>query len=264
MIFNGAVYSTKAEDSRIYKPLSNGRFICGIADGHGGCAAARLCKEHISTLDDVCNPTSLFREIHDKCLALECNSGASLTVCFVNDLEVQCANVGDSHALVVTPTSHYWISESHRLQDNVNDRTLLSAQVGYAQCDGKSSGPPRLYPGGLMCSRSVGDADCPFISCKPSVCHTTLDADDIVIVASDGLWDAMPLHKVCKVARETRCAETLLRTHKQHFSDDTSVIMVSTKTAKKPYGVLFRVSSNGSISSDDDDPPIRRVFKVTL
>jgi serine/threonine protein phosphatase PrpC len=180
-------------------------------------------------------------------------------------LFVRCANVGDSHALVVTPTSYYWLTESHRLQDNARERERLGPSVGWARAeDGGPAGPPRLYPGGLACSRSIGDADCPLVSCEPSVCSAALAPDDILIVASDGLWDAMPLQRICRVARETRCAETLLRSKAGAFHDDASVILASAQPAKKKAASIFRVSSSGSISSDEDDPPPRRVFKVSL
>lgn len=265
MLCNGAVYSTKGEDSRIYKALGPDRFICGIADGHGGPAAARLCREHLSRLEDFCDPGLLFCELHQKCLPLECNSGASLTVCFVDGCDVHCANVGDSHALVVTPTSHYWISESHRLQDNVRERERLRTHVRHALGEeGGRVGPPRLYPGGLSCSRSIGDADCPLVECEPAISRSKLDKDDILLVASDGLWDSVPPSKVCRMVRESRCAETLLRAHSHGFGDDTSVIIATTQPVRRATSGFFRVSSNGSISSDDDEPPCRKVFKVNL
>jgi serine/threonine protein phosphatase PrpC len=126
--------------------------------------------------------------LHQYYLQLPCQSGTSLTVCIINGNKIQCANVGDSHALIVTPTSYYWISESHRLQDNSGERTKLSQYVKYSTDEyGFPFGHPRLYPGGLACSRSVGDADCPHINCKPSISEAVIHPKDILIIASDGL-----------------------------------------------------------------------------
>ena len=114
-----------------------------------------------------------------------------------------------------------------------------------SQTSGSSIGPARLYPGGLACSLSIGDADCPHINCKPCISETVIDRNDILIVASDGLWDTIKLSRICKVARESFSASALLR-ESTTFHDDTSIIVISHFPERS---TLFRrVSSNSSIS----------------
>lgn len=47
MQHNSATYSVKGEDVCISKFLDDGCHLFGVADGHGGVGAARLCKARI-------------------------------------------------------------------------------------------------------------------------------------------------------------------------------------------------------------------------
>lgn len=262
-VHNCAMYSVKHEDRCFLRRFSDGSCVCGVVDGHGGNAAAQLCREYLVGLSALPqNMDRIFMDLHASCSALPCNSGASLTVCILEGDRLICANVGDSHALVVTPTSHYWMTESHRLQDNVAERTKLGPHVSHvAGEDGRPIGPPRLFPGGLSCSRSIGDGDCPYTSCIPSVCETVLRADDILVVASDGVWDRVRLSSLCRKAREYHSALMLLQG--VQFDDDASVLLLS--CSQERTSVFRRVGSNSSISSDEDTvPPPRRVVKIQL
>ena len=183
---------------------------------------------------------------------------------------VTCANVGDAGALLVTPTSHLWLTTSHRLQDNAAERVGLHEHVHAAP----GGGPPRLYPGGLACSRSVGDADCPHITCAPAMCTATLGADDTLVIATDGVWDAASTRRVARLARDTRCATSILRGAARSYADDASVVVVSWKPRKPPsvgggLASLFLRShtSSSSLSSEDDEggaPPPRKRVGVPL
>lgn len=102
------------------------------------------------------------------------------------------------------------------------------------------------------------------ISAVPSINTASLDADDVFVIASDGLWDEMPLQKICRVARSTRCAQSILQAHSRQFRDDTSVIVVSELSQVSSQSFLRRTNSNSSFSSEDDNVPIRKVLKVCL
>jgi serine/threonine protein phosphatase PrpC len=261
MQHNSAIYSIKNEDKCFYSAKSR---LYGIADGHGGDGAAKFCREYMCNPDaahDSRTLAELFEILHKECCKFTCNSGTALTVCaFDAHNNVVCANVGDALALVVTQTSFYWLTESHRLQNNAPERTRLRSHVGHVVCDGKKIGPSRLFP--VSCSRSIGDADCPVISAVPNT--ASLDADDVLVIVSDGLWDEMPLQKICRVARSTRCAQSILQAHTRQFRDDTSVIVVSELAQVCSQSFLRRTNSNSSISSEDDNVPIRKVLKVCL
>ena len=185
MQHSGAGYAIKGEDERSAFLLDATTLVITVVDGHGGANAARLCKRLLEGMltADTADTASLercdwavrleraFATLHAECLRLPCCSGAALTVCVVDTAtgRVTCANVGDAGALLVSPTSHLWLSTSHRLQDNAQERERLRAHVGTLH----TGGPPRLYPGGLACGRSIGDADCPYVTCAPAVATGT-------------------------------------------------------------------------------------------
>ena len=88
------------------------------------------------------------------------------------------------------------------------------------------NGPPRMFPGGLACSRAIGDCDCPTLSYKPAVCYETMCQDHTLVMASDGIWDCVDLKKVLNTARRTHSAHTIIRLQTQ-YPDDASVIVAS-------------------------------------
>ncbi|ETV92999.1 hypothetical protein H310_12837 [Aphanomyces invadans] len=73
--------------------------------------------------------------------------------------------------------------------------------------------PLRVYPGGLACSRSIGDVECKqtgLVICDPECASYDLHADkDVtVVVASDGVWE------VASNARVKKCVDATLRRSK--------------------------------------------------
>ena len=75
----------------------------------------------------------------------------------------------------------------------------------------------RLWPGGLMMSRTLGDADAkPFASCVPELrCALLPEHGGRVIVASDGLWDTISGKAAAKLAhaKAPQAAAQLLVKH---------------------------------------------------
>tara|TARA_B100001741_G_scaffold307533_1_gene302510 strand:+ start:3778 stop:4665 length:888 start_codon:yes stop_codon:yes gene_type:complete len=271
---------TSNEDRRFQFHLND--YLCvGVADGHGGFGAAETCKNHICELLQnhieagktiTKSIVDTFSDLHDLCLKLTCKSGCTLTVVVIDKqtMEYVCVNVGDSYALHISHATHMWITTSHRLQDNVGEREKLKDHISYIKClSNQSIGPPRLYPGGLSCSRAIGDADCPFISCLPSVYHDKLAKDDIICVATDGVWDVISCSKVLKILRNTCNPDDICRNiQKQVVKDDVSLIIVSTQKMKQSiinklfYRSSGSSSSNSSMSDEEFAAPI--VVKVPI
>lgn len=288
MQYNAAAYLVKGEDECICAERS-GVLLLGVADGHGGRAAARMCKERLITWFEgrtaeqeedgmrsrfiVDELQAVFVRLHDEARRLPCCSGAALTVCIVDRAtgEFTCANVGDAGCLLVSPTSHMWMTTTHRLQDNAQERSRLKEHISCIvnRSGGMGEGPPRLFPGGLACSRAIGDGDCPHVCCTPSVTSGVVGPHDTLVIASDGLWDhASSVRRVARTVRESRCAQTLLRRSCRSYDDDASVIVAAWAPRKVPSteGIrsLFMRSSSGSSFSSDDEPPTRTVFSVSV
>lgn len=271
MHHNASTHSIKGEDECIVDETRH-LLLLGVADGHGGAAAARLCKARAAAALNGGRPTpaaltAAFAQLHAECRALPCCSGAALTLCVVDRASgaFTCANVGDAGCLLVTPTSHVWMSTSHRLQDSAAERDRVKEHVKFPTSDaGEAYGPPRLYPGGLACSRSVGDADCPHVVCTPAVSSGVVGPGDSLVLATDGLWDAVPTRRAAQLVRETRCASTLLRRASRSYDDDASAVVASWRPRRSSssgsFSSLFLRSSSGSSLSSEDEP--RTVLNV--
>lgn len=262
MHISHAGYTVKGEDVCVC--AEDGlRYLLAIADGHGGPDVARICRDNLAHLVDalsaapVPTPTefeTIFRTLHF--LSEGHTSGAVLSVCVVDKAtrRIGCANVGDVHCYLVSPNSHARLNTSHRLQDNPAERMRLGDNVRI-----DINGPPRMFPGGLACSRAIGDGDCPTRSYMPAVCYETLSQDHTLLMASDGIWDCVDLKKVINTARRTHSAHTIIRLRTQ-YTDDASVIVASHQEPIQRIGLkwLFKSTGSSSSSDSDDDRPVQK------
>lgn len=146
-----------------------------------------------------------FVETDRQCKANFKQSGATATVIIVTglkdrgegadksglggDMLVTVANVGDSHAFVDTGTVVQRMNEDHRLDNSKSERERVKAEGGEVRYHGEddNKGPLRLWPGGLMMSRTLGDPDATHSSPIPDVNHLLLPIfGGRLIIASDG------------------------------------------------------------------------------
>jgi hypothetical protein len=99
------------------------------------------------------------------------------------------------------------LTTSHRVQDEGGRKTSEARRVEAARgkvararipSTGQPGGPLRAWPGGLSMGRSLGDSDCgDWHSPEPDVLSIFLPDDGCdIILASDGLWDAVSLPEV--------------------------------------------------------------------
>lgn len=239
--------------------------VVGIADGHGGNAASRWCSEHFTETykrrDE--NMEATFAELHEKCCTFRCYSGTTLTVVVIDKQtrRYTAANVGDTLCVHLQRLTHQWITVSHRLQDNAMERNALNE---FVKTSSDGLGPPRLFPGGLACSRSIGDADCPHVSCVPHIIQGTMSESDVLILCSDGVWDFVPTKKIFQNARETRCPEAIVRLSYRHHTNDDASVAIITCLAKKNSGAFRLFSNSGSHSSLSSEEDTSTVWKVCL
>jgi protein phosphatase 2C family protein 2/3 len=106
---------------------------------------------------------------------------------------VVCANVGDSHAFLYTGSKTLMLNADHRLDANKGECERIKGVPGCSidnQETKSEKGPSRLYPGGLMMSRTIGDRSALAAIATPEVRIAYLPpSGGRVVVASDGLWD---------------------------------------------------------------------------
>mmetsp|Transcript_45343 Transcript_45343/g.119001 ORF Transcript_45343/g.119001 Transcript_45343/m.119001 type:complete len:467 (+) Transcript_45343:52-1452(+) len=193
-----------------------------IADGHGGSTAAIFCAERVlqyivdeaagnagaESLQSACRHA--FARVNSDVLTEEGTSGATLTVVIINAGrgELTVANVGDSAALLVDTFAENLLTEEHRLSDSTDERDRVirsGGKLGQAlSSSGHPGGPVRVWPGGLAVCRTIGDSDCPVASAVPAVRTLPFDssAGTAVVVASDGVWDALTHKEVAACVRK--------------------------------------------------------------
>jgi serine/threonine protein phosphatase PrpC len=258
----------KGEDIHFHHTISSSHIIVGVADGHGGATAAQLCKDRIANIFVThadkhveCAIKATFEDLHRECCNLPCCSGCTLTVAIVDlhNGNYTCGNVGDSHAIHLKFSTHIWITTSHRLQDNLSERRRHWQNVSYLSNNTQHPvGPPRLFPGGLTCSRAIGDADCKHVSCEPSVCSDIIKEGDALVLCTDGVWDTAPVKKITQVTRDTMNPDFLCRlATKFGVNDDATAVIVTREKRKTSLHVglfkLFdRTGSSSSFSSEEE------------
>ncbi|KAL4583589.1 hypothetical protein LXL04_008167 [Taraxacum kok-saghyz] len=258
--------------------------VFGIFDGHNGSAAAIYTKENL--LNNVLRaiPTELNRDEWISVLprALVAgfvktdkdfqekvqSSGTTVTFVIVEGSVITVASVGDSRCILESADGGlYYLSADHRLECSEEERDRVTAsggEVGRLNAGGGAEiGPLRCWPGGLCLSRSIGDVDVgEFIVPVPYVKQVKLSsAGGRMIIASDGVWDAMSAEAALLCCRglppDTSAAQIVKEAVEfKGLRDDTTCIVVdmlpsektqshAKRTGKKVLKSMFRRKSSG-------------------
>jgi len=174
--------------------------------------------------------------------AAQTTAGTTSTLVVINEAraEIVCASVGDSYAVLfssdvsVPPT---FIGSYDRLSDNDNERTRVKEMGGTVararNSSGNPAGPLRAWPGGVACAKALGDSDCPVISAAPTIHVVPFPASGAVVLASDGVWDAVSFATAREILVKSndpahaaeRLVERAIR-GERGLRDDTSCIVV--------------------------------------
>jgi len=141
------------------------------------------------------------------------SSGATACMCLVHGVDVYCANIGDSRAVLCKdkdgwPTA-YDLSTDHKPTDKVEVERIQAA--GGSIIDGRVQGL-------LAVSRSIGDLEFKddenlplsrqMVSSCPDVKRYTLkECDTFILIACDGIWDVFSSQEA--VARVHRYLQTM-------------------------------------------------------
>lgn len=228
--------------------------VFGIFDGHNGAAAAIYCRDNLlSHVMSAMHP-GLSREEWLQALprALvagfvktdkefqrkEETSGTTVTFVVIDGWTVTTASVGDSRCILDSQGGLIsLLTVDHRLEENAEERERVTASGGevgrLSIVGGAEVGPLRCWPGGLCLSRSIGDMDVgEFIVPIPYVKQIKLsNAGGRLIIASDGVWDALCSEKAAKACRglpaelaARQVVKEALRS--RGLKDDTTCIVV--------------------------------------
>ncbi|ERN04042.1 hypothetical protein AMTR_s00079p00186650 [Amborella trichopoda] len=217
-------YLIKTDCQRIPGSSNSTYSVFAIFDGHNGNAAAIYTREHL--LEHVVSaiPRGLGREEWLQALprALVAGfvkadkefqskgetSGTTVTFVIIDGWTVTVASVGDSRCILDSQGGVIsLLTVDHRLEENAEERERVTASGGevgrLSIVGGAEVGPLRCWPGGLCLSRSIGDMDVgEFIVPIPYVKQVKLsNAGGRLIIASDGIWDALSSDMAAKSCR---------------------------------------------------------------
>ncbi|KAL2642969.1 hypothetical protein R1flu_010556 [Riccia fluitans] len=235
--------------------------VFAIFDGHNGRAAAIYSRENV--LKDVLSaiPPGLTRSQWSDYLPValvagfvktdkefqsqEQSSGTTATFVVIDGYTITVASVGDSRCVLEYQGTLTTLTVDHRLEVDEDERNRIQAcggEVGrLSTVGGAEIGPLRCWPGGLCLSRSIGDMDVgEFIVPIPYVKQIKIGAlGGRLIVASDGVWDALSTEKTAKCCRglpaelaAKAVVKEALRT--RGLRDDTTCLIVDIISPSRP------------------------------
>ncbi|KAJ2709414.1 mgpp2cl-1, protein phosphatase 2C-like protein 1 [Coemansia spiralis] len=225
-----------------------GQSFMAIFDGHAGKQAAQWCGDNFADIflalraehPDEAVPETMNRAFleADRRLAVDVKtqSGCTAVVAFVKVSEVvagdtvhrqrtlYCANVGDARAVLSRGGVAKRLTYDHKGEDP-NEIDRISEAGGYV-FNGRVNGV-------LAVTRALGDSSLKqFVIGNPYTTETRLDADadDVLILACDGLWDVCTDQTAVDLAREEpdplRASEILLHHALSNESMDNITTMV--------------------------------------
>ncbi|KAG8382857.1 hypothetical protein BUALT_Bualt05G0122900 [Buddleja alternifolia] len=251
-------FLTKTDCQRVPGNSSTSFSVFGIFDGHNGNAAAIFSRDNLLNYVLGAMPRK--------------TSGTTATFVIVDGWTITVACVGDSRCVLDAQGAGVSdLTVDHRLEENIEERERVTAsggEVGRLNIYGGAEiGPLRCWPGGLCLSRSIGDMDVgEFIVPIPYVKQVKLsNAGGRLIIASDGIWDALSSEMAAKSCRGLPAelaarlvVKEALRT--RGLKDDTTCIVVDIippdnkpqpsppppKKCNKLHALLFRKKSCNS------------------
>lgn len=207
------------EDTTISEWIDNNDFgkilILGVFDGHGGdYVSTYLQKEFVNILKKTLDKYNGTKDISGLSLILKesikradsnipnefSDHGSTATIAlFVHDTLI-VANIGDSRIVCikksfnkVIPLSVDHIIKNDTEFERVKDMIYLGRVCGV-----------------LAMTRSIGDHSLrPFVSGDPDIFTYKLSPDDIIVLATDGLWDTVDNSSISDIIYrvEKRCCE---------------------------------------------------------
>lgn len=261
----------KTDCQRVLGDGSSTYSVFGIFDGHNGSGAAIYSKEHL--LNNVMSaiPAELTKEEWLAALprAMVAGfvktdsdfqkqgkpSGTTATIVVVDGWTVTVACVGDSRCILDSQGVVTNLTVDHRLDTNQEEKERLEAcgvQVARIRLsDDMEIGPLRCWPGGLCLSRSIGDMDVGnFIVPIPFVKQVKISpAGGRLVIASDGVWDALSSEKAVKCCRSAERAEVAAKhivkdaLRSRGLRDDTTCLVVDLFSPASPRPTFKRQNS---------------------
>ncbi|KAL7606241.1 hypothetical protein Lser_V15G17218 [Lactuca serriola] len=221
----------------------------GVYDGHGGSYVAYACRERLHKLlaeeMDIGNRNSTemnwenlmvtsFTKMDEEVNKTDVvdSMGSTAVVAVVSDKEIVVANCGDSRAVLSRGGAAVPLSVDHK-PDRPDELERIELSGGKV-IDWNGL---RVL-GVLATSRSIGDRQLkPYVIAKPEVTvNKRDDADEFMILASDGLWDVISNDLACQVVRKCLDKWTYrrrsLKEYHRRSTNNAAVFLTKMATAR--------------------------------
>ncbi|KAK7351012.1 hypothetical protein VNO77_10133 [Canavalia gladiata] len=207
-------------DIKISKIDGRSVSLFGIFDGHGGSRAAEYLKEHLfdnlmkhpkflkdtkSAISETYQQTDADFLNYEKDTFRDDGSTASTAVLVDNHLYV--ANVGDSRTIISKAGKAIALSEDHK-PNRSDERKRIENAGGVVMWAGTWR-----VGGVLAMSRAFGNRMLkPFVVAEPEIQDQEIDEEtELLVLASDGLWDVVPNDDAVSLVRTEEVAEAAAR-----------------------------------------------------
>ncbi|KAA8540019.1 hypothetical protein F0562_026711 [Nyssa sinensis] len=200
----------------------DGQIVClfGIFDGHGGSRAAEFLKEHLFVnltrhpqfmtdtkfaISETYQQTDMDFLESEKDTYRDDGSTASTAVLVGNHLYV--ANVGDSRTVTSKAGKAIPLSEDHK-PNRSDERKRIESAGGVVMWAGTWR-----VGGVLAMSRAFGNRMLKqFVVAEPEIQDQVIDEEfELLVLASDGLWDVVPNEDAVSLARTEEEPEAAAR-----------------------------------------------------
>ena len=162
------------------------------------------------------------------------------------------------------------LTRDHNPDDPFEARRLVDAgaRLGRMRQGGEEVGPMRTFPGGLAVSRAIGDLNAPAVICKPECTRVPVPpAGGRLVLASDGLWNALGDGEAATIAHEAEsaaaAAAALVRAVMQRRGahDDITIVVVDVPPPAKvlEWAAARRAHAEppGTSRAEEDEPARR-------
>ena len=165
----------------------------GIFDGHGGTDVVKYIKDRLPLIIKQSLSSSMkttltnaFTQIDNELRFYDSeHTGSTATIIIIQNNTIHCANVGDSHAYLLTKNKYTKLTTEHKCTDE-NEAKRITQQGGTIQ-KGRVNGQ-------LVLSRTLGDLHVKQhgVIALPSISVNTITNDvTFCVIASDGVWDVI-------------------------------------------------------------------------
>lgn len=195
------------EDYVMLKP-DQGLF--GIFDGHAGYKAAQTAAltfpEYLKAPLNKELIDHAFEQV-DKLIKTQTASGTCAIIAHIYKNTLTLINLGDSRALVIRADKVIFETTDHK-PNNPEERKRIESQGGIIKQDKQGTWRIANNQGSnLAVSRTLGDITykepLPLVSFIPDFYYMEIQPEDIIILASDGVWDIFKNEKVLQIIKKS-------------------------------------------------------------